>query len=92
MFICFRIQLRIPLVLISLLLGLLALGRLGRFRFKNEVLKNDSARKTFLYEETQREFMIAESAEEVVELPFLLQIYLLDLKILEFPMPKFSFG
>jgi hypothetical protein len=44
------------------------------------------------YMKRLREFMIVESAEEVVELPFLLQIYLLNLKILEFPMLKFSFG
>ena len=49
MFICFRIRLRIPLVLISLLLELLVLGRLGRFRFRNGVLKTDSAVTTFLY-------------------------------------------
>jgi hypothetical protein len=45
-----------------------------------------------IYEEAQREFVIAEAAEEVVGLPFPLQIYLLDLKILEFPLLKFSFG
>jgi hypothetical protein len=49
MFIYFRIPLRIPLVLISLLLELLVLGRLGRFRIRNGVLKHDFARETFQY-------------------------------------------